>query len=199
VHEYVATTVQRHVVIGKLAFIAFVASVGLGWVFHQLKLPTYIAPPAGTVAFGVIFWLYDQLLWKVKIWKFRVSGIPDLRGTWKGTIDIRRGEEVSDGVECTVTVKQTWRTISIEFATTDTSSHSLMAKIGTRSEGGLHYEYAVHAYPGARLEKDSKEKMIDHGGTARLKPENDDWTSLKGGYYNDEGFHRWGTYTLNRV
>jgi hypothetical protein len=202
VHEYVSTTVQRHLVIRNLAFVSFAISFGLGWLFHQFELPIYIAPPAGTVAFGAIFWLYDRYLWRLSFRGHSVSGIPNLNGTWKGKIDIRQGHDSSKQPavhDCTVKITQSWRVISIEFETNETSSHSVMAKIGRKTEGGLHYEYEVNADSDAHLEEGSTEKVVDHSGTAHLRPEDDAWTRLKGGFYNDHGFHRWGNYSLTRV
>ena len=34
--------------------------------------------------FGIIYFLYDRYLWKIKIFKFKFSSIPNLSGIWKG-------------------------------------------------------------------------------------------------------------------
>lgn len=201
-HEYVATTVQRHHVVRNLTLLSVALSFALGVVFHWLKVPTPIAPPAGAVAFGAIFLAYNHLLWRWGWGRLRFSAIPDLRGTWAGEIDIRQGSAgAADATahRCTVKIEQTWLKISIEFETSESSSNSVMAKIGERAEGGLRYEYVVHPDPDARLERNSSERPKDHSGTAHLRPQDDTWTSLKGGYYNDEGFHRWGAYWLAKL
>lgn len=210
-HEYVATSIKRHLVVRTLASISIATSIALGVLFHQLKLPSYIAPPTGVAFFVLVFWLYNQYLWRPKIG----SPIPDLRGTWEGTVDIRKGEDVKAGedkaraepaaeevpeeLECTVLIKQTWTAISIEFETDKTESHSVTAALGPTGPDGLHYEYNVTVEHGKKLERNSQKTEDSHFGTAHLKPVRGSWDTLKGYYYNDRAFQRWGEYKIKRV
>lgn len=209
-HEYVTTSVQRHRVVWTLASISIVASFGLGVLFHQLKLPNYVAPPTGAAVFGLVFWLYNRYLW-------RLSSIPDLRGTWEGTVDIRKSEDVEheedeegtvpkptpkeppELLACTVRIKQTWIAMSIEFDTAKTKSHSVTAALGPAGHDGLHYEYDVTVEDGERLDKNSRKTEGRHFGTAHLEPVKGSWDSLTGNYYNDRAFQRWGHYEISRT
>jgi SMODS-associating 2TM, beta-strand rich effector domain len=204
-HEYVATSVQRHRVVWILASISIAASAGLGVLFHQLKLPSWIAPPTGAVIFGLVFWLYNKYVWRLPL----VSSIPDLNGKWEGTIDIRKSEESEEpengekeepeSLACTVRITQTWLAMSIKFETQKTKSHSVTATLGAPGDGGFHYEYDVTVEGGQTLDKNSKKTEGRHFGTAHLAPKGGSWLSLKGDFYNDRGFQRWGNYEIERV
>ena len=217
-HEYVVTPVKRHHVISTLASIAVLISFGLGWLFHRLELPSYAAPPTGALAFGLIFGLYDRLLWRLKF----ASKIPNLNGTWQGTIDIRKDQESEprckrceeceeckqakkaneakqpEKLDCTVRIHQTWRKISIKFKTTKTQSGSVTAYLDSGGLDRLHYEYDVLT-KSEPLEKDSTTTASRHFGTAHLEPVDDSWRTLVGEYYNDRAFQRWGEYEIERV
>jgi hypothetical protein len=198
-HEYVAASARRHVVIWKLAAASVALSVGIGWLAHELDVPTFIAPPAGTVVFGVVFWLFDRYLWRAGVRGRNISRIPNLRGTWQGEIEIRKGrgtEQTSETFTCTVQIRQTWREISIQFSTSFTESKSVMASLGPRDGGSLNYEYDVKQRPGAAPGND---RVNRHFGTAHLSPQNDAWTALEGSFYNDQDYQRWGPYELTLV
>lgn len=201
-HEYVATSIERHRVVLMLATISFAASFGLGVLFHRLKLPSSIAPPTGALVFGAVFWLYNKYLWR---WPL-ISNIPNLRGTWTGTVDIREGSnngEAERGSEpetlaCAVRITQTWLAMSIEFSTEKTRSHSVTAALGVGDRRLLHYEYDVTVEGGQKLDPNSSETAGRHFGTAHLEPTGESWDRLEGEYYNDRAFQRWGHYEITR-
>lgn len=192
-HEYVAEPGRpRHRVVWYLAGISVAISAGIGALFHVLHVPTFIAPPAGTAVFGVLFLLFDKFIWRLGSRTRNVSGIPNLRGTWKGGIDVRdtcKPDEPPTGQDCTVKIKQTWTRISIDFKTNATKSSSVMASFGSTDQGNLHYEYDVEP-----LEREP----VRHCGTAHLEPASTDWSYLSGKFYNDEQHQRWGLYHLKR-
>jgi SMODS-associating 2TM, beta-strand rich effector domain len=90
-----------------------------------------VAPSIASFAiFGILLWLFDQYLWKWPLIR-RVSGIPNLEGTWKGTLkrisshdceqgepkdDCEQGEpKQSDSHEVELYITQTWRSMGFAF------------------------------------------------------------------------------------
>jgi hypothetical protein len=200
VHEYVSTYVERLKWVASLTLAAVAASFGIGALFHHLDLPTAVAPPTALTLFSAIFALFDLLLWRLAIGRHTLGRIPDLHGTWQGTIDIREGRDgdPSEKIPCTVEIKQTWSRISIEFETENTHSNSVMASLRPRNEGGLHYEYDVDTDRGAKRGSPTADAER-HYGTAHLLPVDGTWKEMSGKFYNDEAFQRWGKYKLTRV
>jgi SMODS-associating 2TM, beta-strand rich effector domain len=201
VHEYVSTYVERRKWVASLTLAAVAASFWMGALFHQLDLPTAVAPPTALTLFGAIFALFNLLLWRLAIRGHTLGQIPDLHGTWQGTIDIREGRdgEPSATIPCTVEIKQNWSRISIEFKTENTHSSSVMASLRPWNEGGLHYEYDVGTDRGAKRGESPTADAERHYGTAQLLPSDETWEEMTGKFYNDEAFQRWGKYKLTRV
>jgi len=104
--------------------LAFASIVGASFLTDQLKdletaLPFFVAPSIAPFAiFGILLWLFDRYLWKWPLIR-RVSGIPDLEGTWTGTLtrtsadDGEQGELQPHKAECYIT--QTWRSMGFVF------------------------------------------------------------------------------------
>jgi hypothetical protein len=85
----------------------------------EAVLPFIVAPSIAPIAiFGILLWLFDRYLWKLPLIR-SVSGIPDLEGTWKGTLtrtssaDGEQGEPKEHKAECYIT--QTWRSMGVVF------------------------------------------------------------------------------------
>ena len=60
--------------------------------------------------FGIIYFLYDRYLWKIKIFKFKFSSIPNLSGIWKGQYKSSWKDTVGN---VSLNIKQTWTKIQI--------------------------------------------------------------------------------------
>jgi hypothetical protein len=77
------------------------------------SIPITVTP---LVIFGISLWIFDRFLWRWPLIS-RVSGIPDLEGTWKGTLSRTWVEKVKEEqvekheVRCFIT--QTWRKIDL--------------------------------------------------------------------------------------
>lgn len=201
-HEYVATMVERPKIVFRIALISIGMMVGAGLLLRLVSdaLPVFVTPPGALVVFGVIFGLYDRFLWKWKVWRFRLSAIPNLNGRWRGTVDLRPVSRLRcvKSRDCTITVHQTWSRISIDFESDFSRSTSVMASLGEKSEphGGLRYEYDVTPMPGA--ETPEGKDVSRHFGVARLQPLGVNWAELSGDYYNDRSYQRWGVYKLKK-
>ena len=87
--------------------LAFASIVGASFLTDHLKALETVLPFVGALSiapfaiFGILLWLFDQYLWKWPLIR-RVSGIPNLEGTWKGTLkrissdDCEQGEPKDD-------------------------------------------------------------------------------------------------------
>jgi uncharacterized protein YjbI with pentapeptide repeats len=82
------------------------------------SVPITVTP---LVIFGILLWLFDRHLWKWPLIR-RVSGIPNLEGTWKGTLtrissdDGEQGEpEPSEPKKAEFYITQTWRSMGFVF------------------------------------------------------------------------------------
>jgi SMODS-associating 2TM, beta-strand rich effector domain len=204
VHPYSSSDAPRVKPIAYIAIGCFLLSLGLNHLIHRFAVSNYVGAPSALVLFGAFFWLFDSYLWKLGLFTVRLTPIPNLNGSWIGSIDVRRGkgdkEQYLGSHDCTVHIQQTWSRISITFETDATSSHSTMANLGASEDdlGGLRYEYSVK--PKADGKPLAEEETVPHRGMARLNPAvGGDWETLGGDYYNDRHFQLWGSYHLQKL
>ncbi len=172
------------------------------------KLATYLALPFAWALdlpsvmgwYGLLWLSFDKRLWRKQLpyIKRSVSDIPDLHGTWVGSL---KSEYVPTGATQPVPVNipifllilQTWTEIRVKAYTSKSVSCSTMAALHTSDahDAGLKYEYFNE--PRA-LEVDS---MQTHRGTGHLEHTSKD--TLKGSYYNGRGRRTIGTLELRRT
>jgi SMODS-associating 2TM, beta-strand rich effector domain len=110
-----------------------------------------VAPSIASFAiFGILLWLFDQYLWKWPLIR-RVSGIPNLEGTWKGTLkrisshdceqgepkdDCEQGEpKQSDSHEVELYITQTWRSMGFAFYDYPPSEEQGSEEQGSEEQG----------------------------------------------------------------
>jgi hypothetical protein len=199
-HEYVCPPASRVKVVFWIAIASVAVSIGVGAALKAVSFvpPEFAAPPAVATVFAILFAIYDRWVWRLKPFGKRVSKIPDLRGDWHGTIDIREGDKSATGTyECQASIRQTWNRIAIEFKTDFSKSHSTLASLTTdgSAPAALRYEYDVSTISGAKLPTDWGTR---HYGVAHLNPAEPEWSKLEGKYYNDDDYQRWGVYKLER-
>jgi hypothetical protein len=107
--------------------LAFASIAGASFFTDHLKdletvLPSLVPPSIAPFAiFGILLWLFDRYLWKWPLIR-RVSGIPNLEGTWKGTltrISSDDGEQSkpkpSEPKKAEFYITQTWRSMGFVF------------------------------------------------------------------------------------
>ncbi len=118
--KYSVNTEIRKIIIFVLAVIS---------VFVSLLAMTYISPYVMTSTafgcFGFLYWLFDRFLWKIKP-IIGLIGIPNINGNWEGTItrkDFR--ENITEAeLPVTLTITQTWTSISLVLENTNIESVS---------------------------------------------------------------------------
>jgi SMODS-associating 2TM, beta-strand rich effector domain len=215
-HLYSAGDVNRVTVISVLG--TFAAIIAAGIVLLVPHLGTQLSAWSGVLIASALGTLILAGFEK-RAWHWRAAAkvphctMPDLSGRWSGNIVITKGKEGEDvGVplDCRIEIKQDWSRIAIDFETDVSRSWSVMANVDNRETDGalhheLHYEYYVIPKPDAPPELAKEVELIDpHYGTAQLKVLGPDpWqrkssTELKGIWFNDQHFERWGTINLTR-
>lgn len=178
-HEYATDASDR----SRAPIIFAVISVVIAIWIHSRNLPVpwWVETPSYMAIYGIIYQVYERFLWR---W---FSGIPDLRGTWKGMI--RSNYNGGTGIPASLHIQQNWKHICVRIKTGDSWSSSTMAALNTDSarEPGLKYEYLNE--PNIR----SVSTMQIHRGTARMRllP---DKVRLEGEYYT--GRERMNTGSL---
>lgn len=157
-------------------------AVALAYVAHWLLLTIhwdvewYIDFPSSIALYGLLFWAFDRAVWKLRVGSWRLSVIPDLSGSWTGTVTSSHDRTVTHQCECTI--KQTWSNLSVTFETDQSRSTSTWGALLTEdsSDCGLMYGYLNEPTSSAAS------SMHAHRGYATLR-----WTidfaKLEGEYF----------------
>lgn len=195
-HAYATDATDRKTIPVILAVAAILFALLLAKVFEWLgqQPPWYVDTPSVMGFYGLLWLLYDKHGWHLHFNSFRLSKIPDLRGTWKVTVvssykDGRQESVPSYGIAY---IRQTWTKISIRLEFRDSVSSSIMASVNSEdsSDYGLNYEYLNEPAP------HGIDTMQIHRGTAHLLL-SPDGKALKGGYYTGRGRMNLGSLELN--
>lgn len=142
-HGYTVDSRERVVVVRIL----FMASALLSGVLAML-IPSDLFPmrwlipiPSIGMLFGVSYWAFDNWLWR---WRFlrdiRLISMPDLSGTWKGTIASSHSE-FEETQQVTVTIEQTWTRMAVRLKAEESRSGSLTASVLSNRPEGLTLTY----------------------------------------------------------
>jgi predicted pore-forming effector associated with SMODS systems len=187
--------------------VAFASIFGASLVTNTLKylvkylekvLPPFVAPSVTPfVIFGILLWLFNRYLWRWPLIR-RVSGIPDLEGTWKGTLsrttsaNATQSEIQNHKAECYIT--QTWRKIDFVFA--DFVKSEEPTRVATARIVGMfvenpqdiHVRYVYGARPTTLLRRlDDLDAMPSEGAAVlRLRDLGGGKWCLRGTYHSDK-------------
>jgi SMODS-associating 2TM, beta-strand rich effector domain len=194
-HTYATDAKDRESIPLWLAALAVAATLFLNYLLKALNLqiPWWVEAPSVMGFYGLLHGFFDNFLWRVQFKAIRLSEIPDIRGTWVGTVNssYAGGTEIRGII---LHVRQTWSKLSVKIETETSRSFSTMAVVNTSnsSEPGLKYEYINE--PGTF----SVQTMQTHRGTAnlRLTP---DGATLKGEYYTGRGRQSMGDMVFHKI
>jgi hypothetical protein len=162
-----------------LAVSAIFLAWGLGQALLALNLsaPWWLDTPAVMGFYGLLWKLYDRLLWRIGPRDRPLGGVPNFAGTWKGKL---HSSFDNQGYDATLIVRQTASRMLVEFRTESSQSHSYLAGASAAPGvgNGLHYLYLNQPAEGAHT------AMHPHGGVGRLQFHNGA-LELRGGYQTD--------------
>ena len=193
-HDYAIDSRERVFVV-RILFMAsaLVSGIAAALIPSDLLPMRWLLPiPSIALVFGISYWGFDNWLWR---WRFlrvlRLISVPDLRGTWTGTIaSSYTGFEKTQPV--TVTIEQTWTKIVVRLNAAQSRSWSITASVLTNSSEGLVLTYLFENEPKA----ESVSTMQRFLGTTVLV--NAEPGLLEGHYYTGRGRETHGSIKLCR-
>ncbi|BFU45634.1 hypothetical protein [Krasilnikovia sp. MM14-A1004] len=202
VHPYSHDSGRTRIVLLALAAGSILLAWGLGRALDALDVepPWWLDTPAVVGFYGILWQLYDRLLWRLPIGPRTLSGIADYRGIWDGHLhsSYNGGTEV----EASLTIRQTSSRILVEMGRGQSGSFSRMAMLCGEpgSERGLQYLYTNRPHNEPREPEAGGVGVIAmtiHEGVSRLLL-SEDGTTLTGDYQNDRHRQTYGTMSFTR-
>ena len=193
-HDYAIDSRERVFVVRIL----FMASALISGIAAAL-LPSDLIPmrwlvpiPSMALVFGVSYWAFDNWLWRLPFLRvLRLISVPDLRGTWVGTV-ASSFTEFEQQQPVTVKIEQTWTKMAVRLNAAESRSWSLTASILTNTPEGLVLTYLFDNQP----EAESDRTMERFRGTTVLVRVAAD--QLEGYYYTGRGRETHGALKLCR-
>jgi hypothetical protein len=185
---------ERLRVYGGLAVVAVAATILLEWLKDTtgFGIPWFVESPSVLGFYGLSYWLYKTFAWQWKLPGVRLSGLPDLSGTWSGEIlSSHDGRQVAR--PATLRIRQDWSGITVHVETVHSGSHSTMAAFCLSEAKGPRLNYEFFNEPRVA----AVDGMAAHRGCAylRLSP---DGKQLEGDYYTGRGRGTVGSMSFRR-
>jgi len=185
----------------NLIFTAVLLAVGLAYFFNtalqyfEIQLPWWFESPSILGFYGLIYWLYDKYLWKIR-WIQKIDWIktPNISGIWNAEVKTSH-DGFSQSVSGKTIIRQTAFRISISMETETSRSHSVQAallKTDKVSEYELTYNYINHP------KADSVKTLNIHLGTAHLHI-GDNLQRMDGNYYTNRNRENFGRIVFIRT
>lgn len=185
-HSYAVDSSERTYMPFYLAVSATSLTLSLRFVWTRLGLAPFIAVPSGFALYGILFLLFDQLVWRWKpLHQLRLVRVPALQGTWEGEL-LSSASEYLKPHPVKLRIHQTWSTIQITLDSETSFSSSHMAWIRTISpmQYELRWEYLAEA------KNPAQGLRFNHRGVTMLRFEAQDGLvvpEMKGDYYTQHG------------
>ncbi len=142
--------------------------------------------------------IFKKWLWKYLIFNNWLVMIPDLNGSWSGTlqstwIDNTTNKPIPQ-IETTAIIRQDLSTITIDFSTNEMESRSIIAEISLHPHRRVtEINYIYQSDPDAVVKHRSE---IHYGAAKLIYNKNSKGETLKGDYWTDR--KTTGTITLKR-
>ena len=194
-HAYATNASERESIPILLGLVAVPAVLLLTSILKiaNLEVPWWVDAPSVMGFYGLIYQWFDKFLWSQKFLFISFSSIPNLKGTWVGTIHSSYGGG-TDVPGIILYIRQTWTGINVQLVTQTSSSYSIMAAVNTHnsSEPSLKYEYMNE--PSAL----SVDTMHAHRGTTNLQL-SPDGKELRGDYFTGRGRQSLGTMEFRLI
>ena len=193
-HDYTIDSRERVFVV-RIFFLAsaLVSGIAAALIPSDLLPMRWLLPiPSIALFFGVSYWAFDNWLWRWRLLRvMRLISVPDLRGTWTGTV-ASSYTEFEHRQPVTVTIEQTWTKLAVRLNAAESRSWSITASILTNAPEGLVLTYLFDNQP----EAESDRTMERFRGTTVLVRAAAD--RLEGHYYSGRGRQTYGSIKLCR-
>src|SRR5438128_3673706 len=128
-HPYATDSRERLLVPFWLVAISIFLALGLSFMLALTKItpPWWLDVPSVFGLFAILLRLMERRAWRWRVLrKFHLVRVPDLHGTWNGSVTsshaAKDGGETTHGV--TVRITQSWTHLSVSFETPLSSSKS---------------------------------------------------------------------------
>ena len=190
-HNYSINSPERKQVPFVLAFISIAI---VTFAKYKITLPSWIPIPGVFALYGIFYGIFDKWLWKYfSIIKFIKT--PDLNGQWKcaSKSSVDNYVKQYDG---TITIHQTWTSISVFLNGEKFTSKSTMAGIHINTDDNfeLKWEYTSQKKPQFSV------KDYMHTGMTRVVA--NEWPKisfLQGDYFTDRSRHNYGSIEICKI
>ncbi|MBK8097625.1 MAG: hypothetical protein IPK26_10990 [Planctomycetes bacterium] len=184
-----------------MTFVLALASIGLSVGLNAsieavaTHVPAWVHAPSTMAVFGVLFALFDHHAWRWS-WVRRcgIVKVCDLTGEWEAHVKraLNGGDGAEEELPATVTIAQSWRSISVVLTTATSRSVSISASMLVMDPANrtLSYEYTNEPGPHAPA------TLHKHRGTAVVQIKAD--VEMEGQYYTGRGRGTFGSFKLGK-
>lgn len=184
--EKIETRIKLHIQLGVFAviWIVLLLTSGITSLSDLIKVAEKF--PQAVTVYAFMGFIFTKWAWRWKIFRGWVVKIPDLQGTWHGTltstwVDPSTNQKLRP-IEIQFVVKQSFDKLDCHLYTKESASYSTAADINRDQGGALYLNYNYTNRPRALL----RERSEIHDGAAVLKItrtpyslEGEYWTSRK--------------------
>lgn len=158
----------------------------------QIDPAWWMTTPSFGAFYSVFYWLFDRHVWRLKpLHRLGLVKIPDLNGSWTGSVDSSYGEKESIQ-PVSLTITQTWSRIAIRLDSDHSRSYSQTGSIRNLDLSTPELAYIYWNEPNSN----AADSMEAHRGTAILELSE---PSLAGLYYTGRGRRETGAIEVTRV
>lgn len=145
--------------------------------------------PIGLIAsiLALVLLVWDRYLWRAPLLN-RLSRVPNIRGTWRGTLtsswrDPGSGEQIAPDDDVYFVIRQTYWSVSAQLFSGESKSHSILGTVGRVADGQYALTAIYQNAPRALLRERSPihhgAVMVDVSGSPPRRLEGFYWTERK--------------------
>lgn len=181
--EKINSKIKLHIQFGLFALIWIILLLagGVTSLFDLVNIAKKF--PLAVTIYTILALIFTKWIWRWKIFQGWLVKIPDLQGTWKGTIistwiNPETNNKI-DPIPAILSIKQTFNKIDCFLFTNESSSYSTAAEINLDRAGNLYFSYNYTNRPRAAV----REKSEIHDGAAILQIIKTPSYSLEGEYW----------------
>ena len=181
--EKINYKIKLHIQLGTFAVI-WIFLLLAGGITSLLDLANVAKKfPQAVVIYAILILLFTKWAWRWKIFRNWLVQIPDIQGTWRGSIittwaDPSTGKKL-DSIPAILAIRQSFNKIDCFLFTKESSSYSTDAEININQGGNLYLNYNYTNRPGASVREESE----IHDGVAILQIIKAPNRSLEGEYW----------------